>query len=206
MELNTFDREPAMAQSHNHARAVGFPGLRADLQLLRQALFGDNQRMVARGGHGRWGILEQGPTVMADLADLAVHDLAGAHHVAAEGHADGLMPQADTEHWLLSGKVANQIDADARLLRRARARRNHNVAGPHGFYLLRGNLIVAAHLNFFPQFTQILDQVVGEGVVVVEDEDHAGSTHSVADFGDLLIFDPCSTSPTENPSLVPSGR
>ena len=32
------------------------------------------------------------------------------------------------------------------------------------------DLIVAAHFNLRPQFADVLDQVVGEGIVVVEDE------------------------------------
>jgi hypothetical protein len=40
------------------------------------------------------------------------------------------------------------------------------------FDIRHANLIVSAHLDLRTQLTQILHQVVGKRVVVVEDEDH----------------------------------
>src|ERR1051326_3524428 len=109
---------------------------------------------------------------MADLADFPVHDVPCPHHIAAERRANRLMPETYAEHRTLTQEVPDQINADARLLRRTRSGRHKSVAGPHGFDPLRGNLIIAAHLDLFPQLAQILDQVVGEGIVIVENEDH----------------------------------
>ncbi len=40
------------------------------------------------------------------------------------------------------------------------------------FNLFHRQLVVAAHHDLRAQFAQVLDQVVGERIVVVEDKDH----------------------------------
>ena len=116
--------------------------------------------------------VKDGFVVVRDGAGLAVHQVRSAHHVAAKGRADGLMSQADAEHRHLAGEVANQIDADAGILRRAGTGRNHDALRLHGLDLSDRDLIVAAHLDLRAEFPEILHQVVGEGIVVVENEDH----------------------------------
>src|SRR5437868_3901665 len=82
------------------------------------------------------------------------------------------MPKADAEHWDLPAKFPKQVDANARILRCARPRRDLYPFRSHGLHFLYRDLIVAAHHNFCAQFAQILHQVVGEGIVIVEDENH----------------------------------
>jgi hypothetical protein len=68
--------------------------------------------------------------------------------------------------------VANQIDADAGIVGCAWARRDHNALGIHVFDAGNGYLIVAADFDLCPKFAKILNQVVGERVVIVENENH----------------------------------
>jgi uncharacterized protein YbjT (DUF2867 family) len=42
----------------------------------------------------------------------------------------------------------------------------------HRLDLLDGHFVVAANLNLGAQFAQVLDEVIGKRVVVIEDEDH----------------------------------
>src|SRR5256885_909041 len=106
---------------------------------------------------------------MLDLAGLAMHQVTSANHVAAECSPDRLMSQADAENWRLSCHMTNQLHADAGVVRRARPRGDDDPLWPHALDLRGRDLIVAAHLNLLPQFAQILHQVVGEGIVVIED-------------------------------------
>ena len=71
-----------------------------------------------------------------------------------------------------AGKVADQIDADAGFLRRAWAGRNDDALRLHRFNIGDCELIVAANLNLGAEFAEILNQVIGKGIVVVENEDH----------------------------------
>ena len=89
---------------------VSSGGAGGDFEFAGQAVFGDDERVVAGAGHGGRDAGEDGPAVVLDLAGLAVHELGGADDVAAEGCADGLVAEADAE------------DGDARAaVRRARS-------------------------------------------------------------------------------------
>jgi hypothetical protein len=111
--------------------------------------------------------------VVHDGAGLAVHEVAGADDATSEGLADGLMTEAYAQHWNPSREVANQFDADAGLAGRAGSGRNDNAFWTHRFYLLHRDLVVAADFNFLTQFADVLDQVVGKGIVVIEYENQA---------------------------------
>jgi hypothetical protein len=82
------------------------------------------------------------------------------------------MPQANTENRYLAGEVPNQFNADACVLRRARTGRDYDALRSQGFNLSNRNLIVASHLNLRAEFSKILNEVVGKGIVIVEYEDH----------------------------------
>jgi hypothetical protein len=83
----------AVAQAHD--RAVLQPG--GDFQAGGQRGAFDDQRMIARGLEGRGQAAEHALSLVVHGAHLAVHDLAGAHHLAAEGLADGLVAEAHAQ-------------------------------------------------------------------------------------------------------------
>ena len=128
--------------------------------------------------------LEQRFAVMVDTAGFAMHQLMRADNVPAKSRADRLVSQAHAQDRPLPGKVLDQVNADARLLRRAGSGRNQDVAGTHPLDFLRRDLVIAADLHLLSQLAQILDQVVSEGIVIVEDEYHARtSTTSLTEVG-----------------------
>src|SRR5580658_5175721 len=135
--------------------------------------------MIARRRHGHGEALKEGSVVVHDGAGLAVHEMSGANYAAAEGFADGLVPQTDSEYRDFPGEVTNESDADARLARRAGTGGNDDFFRTHALDFAHRDLIVAAHFDMSrgvdlrAQFADILHQVVGEGIVVVEYEDHA---------------------------------
>ena len=172
MELNAFQWEFLVAEAHDHAGAVTFDGVRADLEIGWQAFFVDDQRVVACGSHGRVDAAEDGFAVVLDAAGFPVHQVFGADDLAAEGFAHCLVSQANTEYRSLAGELPDEVDADAGLVRGAGAGGDHDVVGFQGLDFVDGDLIVAADLDLRAEFSQVLHQVVGERVVVVEDEDH----------------------------------
>ena len=173
MELHPFHRKLPVTQSHDDARAVRFSRFRADLELGRQAFFGHDERVISGRGHGLGRVAEERLAIVFDLAGFAVHKLMGPDHVTPECRANRLMSQADAQHRKLAGKVPDQINADAGLLRRTGAGRDNDAVRTHGFDLRRNDLVIAAHLYLLPQFSQLLHQVVGKGIVVIENEYHA---------------------------------
>ncbi len=57
-----------------------------------------------------------------------MHQPRRAHHFAAEGFGDGLMPEAHTEDGQAAGEGADHVHRDAGIARRAGARRNAQMA------------------------------------------------------------------------------
>jgi hypothetical protein len=183
MELHAFDGAMPVAQAHDGAGAVFFGGPGADLEFGGEIFFFDDERVIACGRHGHGQALKDGSVVVHDGAGFAVHKIGCANYVAAEGFADGLVSEADSEDWNFSGEVADEIDADAGFARRARAGRNDNFFRMHARDFGHCDLIVAADFDvklaviviLRAQFADVLHQVVGERIVVVEDENHATS-------------------------------
>ncbi len=172
MKLHSFDGELSVAQSHDRAGSIFFRSPGADFQFCRQIFLFHDERVIARSRHGHGQAVEDGFVVVRDRAGLAVHQVRSAHDVAAKSRADSLMSQADAEHRHFAGEVPDQINADAGILRRTRSRRDHDALRLHRLDLSNRDLVVAANLNLRAQFPEILNQVVGKGIVVVENEDH----------------------------------
>src|SRR5690606_21089430 len=104
--------------------------------------------------------------------NLAVHDALGADDAATEGSADGLVAKADAEQRDAAGKMFDGGHRDARLIGRAGARRDHDVARRHGFDAGEIDLVVADHAHVGAQFPEVLHEVPGEGIVVVDHQQH----------------------------------
>src|ERR1700675_3732762 len=126
--------------------------------------------MIAGRCHRHGQTLKDRFIVMHDRAGFAVHEMGGANHASAEGFANRLVPETDSQHWNFSREMPDQIDADARLMRRARTGGDDKPLGPHVLDLTHGHLIVTANLDLGAQFPDVLDQVVGERIVVLEYE------------------------------------
>src|SRR3990170_6526558 len=120
VELHTLDGVAAVAHGHDDA-AVGLGG---DLQLvLREALALDGQRVVADRLERIGQATEHALALVVYHRRLAVEDLAGARHGAAERLADRLEPQADAQDRHLPtgrqgfpGEMPDEGHADASLL------------------------------------------------------------------------------------------
>ncbi len=171
-----------MAQAHDDV-ALRFTGASGDLKIGGQAFFAHDEGVVASAGGGGGDTGEEGSAVVLDLAGLAVHELWRTDYLAPEGCADGLVPETDAKdrHGADAGmrgreigEVEDEGDGDAGLLRGAGPGRDEDAIGTEGFHLGRGELVVAVDKDLLPEFPEVLDEVVGEGVVVIEDEDHPG--------------------------------
>ncbi len=112
---------------------------------------------------------------MGHRASLAVHQPLGPDDFAAERRTDRLVSQADAEQrYVCRTGGARQRDGDPGFLRCARPGRNDDRGGLQGERSLDGHGVVAVHDRTRPQLPQVLDEVVGERVVVVEHQEHAG--------------------------------
>ena len=78
------------------------------------------------------------------------------------------------------GAGGDQIEADPRLVGRARAGRDEEASRAACQRLPGGQRIVARDLNLGAQLHQVMDQVEGEAVVIVDDQDHGLVSAAVA--------------------------
>ena len=137
-----------------------------------QAFPFDDERVVARGHEVLRQLAKNRFVVVMDAAGLAVHDFRRANDASAESVADGLMAQADAEQRNFAPELADDFDDDAGFFRRAGAGGNHDAVGLLGGDIGEGDLVVAMDFELFAQLAEILRQVIGERIVVVDEQDH----------------------------------
>src|SRR5688572_7727963 len=123
---------------------------------------------------------EDAEPVVPDARSLAVHHLPGAYHPAAERLADRLMAQAYAQDRHFARHPLDQRQRDSGLVRRARSRGQHDVRWREHFHLGGGDLVVSEHAHLGAQLAQVLHEVVGKRVVVVDHGDHAPSPEAAS--------------------------
>ena len=170
MKLDSPEGEFLVTQSHDFTLGR----LRGDFQALWQRFPAHQEAMVAGSLKRIWKPLKKILTIVNDRGGFAVHETTRPHHLAAVNITDALMAETDPQQGITSCKTANHLIADTSLPGRAGPRRDADTVGIQGCNLLRGDLVVAADKWIRPQFSKILDEVIGEGIVVIDDKDHDG--------------------------------
>ncbi len=160
--------------------------LRADLEFGGRARSLDDERVVAGGGEGAVQTAKESARIVRNARHLAVHRRWRAHDVAAERLPDRLMAKADAKHRRRFARRADEIETDARFVRRAGAGREDDRVRLVGEHIGDGDLIVAPHRHVRPQLAKVMDEVEGEAVIVVDQRDalHPGSRDKGAAFSD----------------------
>lgn len=169
MELDAPDGKGFVADAHDFA-FVGFGG---DFEAVGEGFFFDDERVVAGGGERIGHVLEEVFVVVPDGGRFAVHHAVVDNDVAAEGVADALVAQADAEDGDFAGEVFDDVVGEAGFARGAGAGGDENAVGVEFFDAGEGDLVVAVDLHGNVHFAQVLDEVVGERIVVIEHEHHA---------------------------------
>ena len=140
MKLHAVNGPLHVAQPHNHA--VGC--LRGNFKAVRHGGGRNRQRMIARYSEWRRQVFKNIGAVMADIAQLAMHDIGRPHNLAAKGLPDTLVAKADAENREACGCFVDKIKADARAVGVARAWRDNDCFGVSRENL-RGCGLVIAH-------------------------------------------------------------
>src|SRR6516225_472553 len=125
VELHAVHRQPVMRKPH-HQTVLG---LGRDVQIARHALALDHQRMIARRFERGVDAAKHAPAAMLDLRQFAMNGDRRPHDLAAEGLADCLMAEADSENRDPRRCRGDQMKTDTGLVRRARAGREHDEIG-----------------------------------------------------------------------------
>ena len=139
-----------------------------DLKTGRQRLSFHDQRMVACSVKGIGQLMEDRFPVVPNLRRFAMHQPFGSNNIAAKCHGQRLVAEADAQERETPAKMPDGLDRHARFHRCAGSRRNDDAAGLQGFDLVDRNFIVAEYPDVFTQFPEVLHEVIGEGIIVVD--------------------------------------
>ena len=167
MELDALDVVGPVPEPHD----LTLLGPGRDLQDRRERLALDDERVVT-AGRERVGEPGEDPlAVVVYRARLAVDDPHVADHLGAEGLADRLVAEADPQDRQLAGELADGGERHARLVRRARARREDEPVRQEGPDAGDVDLVVPEDRDVRPQLAEVLHHVERERVVVVDQQD-----------------------------------
>ena len=170
VKLHTVHGQRLVAHTHNFA--VVRPG--CYFKALRQRLALDDQRMIACCGERIGQSAEYAVAVVVNLRSLAVHQRLGVNDLAAKSLSNALVAEANAEQRDFTGEVLDRGNRNTGFVRRTGAGRDDKVLRIQFFDLLHGDFIVAVYQHFFAEFGEILHQVIGKGVVIVDHQQHVG--------------------------------
>src|SRR5690606_27760484 len=103
---------------------------------------------------------------------LTVHHLSGTNDIAAKRLADRLMPEADTQEQQPAGVMLDGLDGDPRFGWRTGAWGDYDSLRLVAIDLGDGQFVVAHHFDFGTQLAEVLHNVVGKRVVVIDHQQH----------------------------------
>src|SRR5215469_7826559 len=168
VKLHAVHRQLSMRKPH-HQAVLGFG---SEMKIARHALALDHQGMIARRFERRVDAAKHAGAAMLDVRQLAVNRDRRAHDLAAERLADRLMPQTDAEDRNALARGRDERKADAGLVGRAWAGREHDGVRLGGENRFRRHLVVAMHGDLGPKLAEIMHEIEGETVVIVDQNNH----------------------------------
>ena len=168
MELYAMHRQAFVRGAHHKPVGLGGDRKRAG---KRCAI--DHQRVIARRPEWPVDAAKHALALVRHLGELAVHRHRRAHHVAAERLADRLQTETHAEHRDGGGRLLDEVEADAGFVGRAGAGREHDRVRVGADDVGGRYLVVAMHDDVRPKLAEVMDEVEGEAVVVVDQDNHA---------------------------------
>jgi hypothetical protein len=163
MELHAIGGMFTMLESHD----LAFGGGGNHLQFRGDGFVYD-KRVIAHPFEGRRYIFEDSLPIVIHFGCFAMHQARGTVHFAAVDGAETLMSETDSEHGDLSGEMSDRIRGNAVIFERfAGSRGDDEVGRVEGDELIHRDLVVAEDFDIRAKFAEVLDKVVGKGVVVV---------------------------------------
>ena len=127
--------------------------------------------MVAPGLEGTGDPCIELAPIVGNRARLAVERMC-APDLSPQGETDRLVAEADPEDRDLAALASNQVDRDAPIFGMTRSGRDNDPGWSEIIDLLQRDPVVPVDNRVGPQLTDELHEVVGKGIVVIDDEYH----------------------------------
>ncbi len=147
-------------------------GFGRDFEAIGEAFPFYCQGMVAHGLERLVDSLEYAFSVGCDRRGLSMHEPLGGNHFSPERVPDGLVAEADSQDRYFSGAALDQGNRDSGRLGSSGARRNHDSSDIPVFNVLCLDGVVSDHFHIRAYLAQMLNEVVGKGIVVVDHQNH----------------------------------
>jgi hypothetical protein len=178
MELHAVEGPSFVADAHDFF----FSGPGGDDEIFRQGAGADDEAMVAGGFEGVGESGEDAFAIVEDRGGFAMHEAPVTFHDTAEGVADALVAQANAEGGDLGSEGLEDFITEAGFARAAGAGGNDDVGGFEGGYFGDAGFIVAENFHALVghQLAEALDEVVGKGVVIIDQNKHGGIIAAVS--------------------------
>ena len=101
-----------------------------------------------------------------------MHQPSRADDFPAVRFTDGLVAETNAKDRNRLSPAPYRGDADSRLCWRAWSGRDHHARHAHPSNVVDGDLVVALHDGILTELAQVLNEVISEGIVVIEDQEH----------------------------------
>ena len=128
--------------------------------------------MVTRRGKGTRDVLKDGLSVVINLRSLSMHDSLSSDYASAKNFSDALVAQTDAQDGHLSAELSNDVIRNARLFWCAGAWRDHNPLWFEALDFGYRDLVITVDDGFRPEPPKVLDEIVGEGIIIIDHEQH----------------------------------
>src|SRR5665811_2496178 len=151
-----------------------------------QGRLADHERVVAGGGEILRDAGVQPGVVVPHRRSLAVSDATRSHDVSAEGVGQALVSETDAKDGDSPRQPQYDVRTDPGAGGVARTRRDHHTSRMHRLRFFGCDPVVPYDADVLSQHPEALRQVVGEGVVVIDEQEQWGDRHSVTSLFCLL--------------------
>jgi len=168
MELHARYRQRAMRKTHDDS-VLGF---RRYFEGRGEVLASDDERMIAGRRESIRYACKDTLAPMVYLAKLAVHRIC-AHHMATKCLPDGLMAEANAKDGHIASGRFDKLQAYSGLVRIAGTGRQDDTLWMLCKHRRRRDLVVAVNLDLCAKLAEIMIEVIGKTVVVIDQNKHA---------------------------------
>lgn len=184
MKLNSVNLKVPVPKSHDFALFR----FRGDFETVGKCFPLYDERVISRRFEGGGNVFKQILSVMKHGGSLSVHEPVRTYDLTAVDLADTLVPEANPENGHFLSEFLNDRTTDPRFGRSAGPGGDADSGGRFFPDLFKSDLVVAMDLHFHTQFSKVLNQVVGEGIVVVDHEQHNRECRSRFFRGQLSLY------------------
>jgi hypothetical protein len=141
--------------------------------------------MITGGGKGVGHALKEMTVLMKDGRGFPMHQAIRSDNFPAICLANALMTEADSEKGFFPLPAGNGWERYAGAVRVAGARRQNNTSKGLNLDIFKGSLIVSDDRAGCPALSKILNQIIGKGVEIINDEEFFHPVE-VRDIGNLV--------------------